>query len=201
LVDPGAVPSSLFDLASTGVPAEKIGIAYPMFGTAATQAAALYALMEPEDARSFFAGLMDAGVRAVDGNSVVRDLVAGGQLAMGLTDTDDAIGAIERGAPVEMVFLDQGSGGMGTLIIPNTVAMVAGAAHPGEAEAFLDYLLSEEVEAQLVDSGWFQMPLRPVPVDQSYFDASSVKGMAVNWVDVYAYIEQAKKDMAEIFVR
>ena len=201
LVDPGDVPDSLFDLASTGVPAEKVGIAYPMFGTAATQAAALYAQMGPEDARSFFAGLRDAGVRAVDGNSVVRDLVAGGQLAMGLTDTDDAIGAIERGAPVEMVFLDQGPGGMGTLIIPNTVAMIAGAAHPEEAEALLDYLLSEELEAELVDSGWLQLPLRSVPVEQLYFDASSVKGMTVSWVEVYAYIEQAKKDMAEIFVR
>jgi len=201
LVDPGDVPDSLFNLASTGVPAEKVGIAYPMFGTAATQAAALYAFLGPEEARALFTDLRDAGVRVVDGNSVVRDLVAGGQLAMGMTDTDDAIGAIERGAPVEMVFLDQGPDDMGTLIIPNTVGMIAGAAHPDEAKVLLDYLLSEEVEAQLVDSGWLQMPLRPVPVEQPYFDASSVKGMTVSWVDVYTHIEQAKKDMAEIFVR
>jgi iron(III) transport system substrate-binding protein len=201
LVDPEDVPGSLFSLAGSAMPADMIGLAYPMFGTAATHAAALYAYLGPDDARSYFTGLRDAGIRMVDGNSVVRDLVAGGQLAMGLTDTDDAIGALERGAPVEMVFLDQGPGDMGTLIIPNTAAIVKGAPHPEEAREFIDYLLSERLEAELVESGWLQLTLRPVDAEQPYFDASSVKGMTVSWVEVYTHIEQAKKDMAEIFVR
>jgi len=201
LVDPGDAPDSLFSLADSAVPADMIGLAYPMFGTAATHAAALYAYLGPDDARAYFTGLRDAGIRMVDGNSVVRDLVAGGQLAMGLTDTDDAIGAVERGAPVKMVFLDQGPGGMGTLIIPNTAAIVKGAPHPDEAEEFIDFLLSERLEAELVESGWLQLTLRPVDAEQPYFEASSVKGMTVSWVEVYAHIEQAKKDMSEIFVR
>ena len=49
--------------------------------------------------------------------------------------------------------------------------------------------------------GWFQLPLRDLDVDQQYFDAGSVKGMDVNYVDIYGYIEQAKSDMSEIFVR
>jgi iron(III) transport system substrate-binding protein len=201
LVDAEDAPDSFLSLTDSSVPADMIGLAYPMFGTAATQAAALYAQMGQEEARAFFTGFRDAGIRMVDGNSVVRDLIAGGQLAMGLVDTDDAIGAMERGAPVEMVFLDQGPGGMGTLVIPNTVAMVKDAPHPDEAKALIDYLLSKRIEAELVDSGWLQIPLRPLDVEQPYFDASAVKGMSVSWVDIYTHIEQAKKDMTEIFIR
>lgn len=201
LVDPEKVPDRLLDLTKTGIPANKIGIAYPMFGTTATHAATLYAELGPEATRNYFTQLRDSGIAVVDGNSVVRDLVASGQLAMGMTDTDDAIGAVDAGAPVSMVFLDQGPGGMGTLITPNTVAMIKGAPHPSEAKTLIDYLLSPEVEADLVEDGWLQVTLRPVGAEQKYFDASSVKGMNVDYDEVYGYLEQVKKDLAEIFVR
>jgi hypothetical protein len=45
------------------------------------------------------------------------------------------------------------------------------------------------------------MPLRPIEVKQPYFDALSVKGMAVGFDEVYANLELAKKDITEIFVR
>ncbi len=201
LVDPDQIPGSLLDLTKTGIPANKIGIAYPMFGTTATHAATLYAELGPETTKNYFTQLRDSGIAVVDGNSVVRDLVASGQLAMGMTDTDDAIGAVDDGAPVSMVFLDQGPGEMGTLITPNTVAMIKGASHPAEAKTLIDYLLSTEVEADLVEDGWLQVTLRPVGAEQSYFDASSVRGMDVDYLEVYGYLEQVKKDLAEIFVR
>ena len=172
-----------------------------MFGTTATHVAALYAELGLEDAEQFLMDLKEVGVLVLDGNGVVRDRVAQGMIEMGLTDTDDSIGAIERGSPVEMVFLDQGYGQMGTLKIPNTVGMVKEGPNPDEAKMLIDYLLSERNVADLVDSGWFQLPLRDINVNQEYFDASGVKGMDVNYVEVYEFIEQAKKDMAEIFVR
>ncbi len=201
LVAPEDYPESIFDLAGYIENGYSVGIAYPVFGTTATHVAALYAEMGVEAAEQFLTDLKEAGISVLDGNGVVRDRVAQGMLDMGLTDTDDSIGAIERGDPVEMVFLDQGDGQMGTLKIPNTVAMVRDGPNPDEARMLIDYLLSEGNVAELVDSGWFQLPLRDINVDQEYFDASSVKGMTVNYVEVYGFIEQAKKDMAEIFVR
>jgi len=199
ITKPEQIPKSIFDL--TKVPADQVGIAYPLFGTTATQAAALYAELGASDAKAFFTELQASGIRVVDGNSVVRDLVVDGQLAMGLTDTDDAIGGIEKGAPVEMVFLDQGVGGIGTLVIPNSVAMIRKAPHEEEAKILIDYLLSEETEADLVKDGWFQLPLRQIDVTQPYFDANKVKGMNVNWDDIYANLKQSQKDLTEIFVR
>jgi len=201
LVAPEEYPASIFDLAGYIENGYGVGLAYPVFGTTATHVAALYAEMGADAAEQLLTDLNVAGVSVLDGNGVVRDRVAQGLLEMGLTDTDDSIGAIERGSPVEMVFLDQDDGQMGTLKIPNTVAMVKDGPNPDEAKMLIDYLLSEENVADLVDSGWFQLPLREIDVNQEYFDASNVKGMDVNYVEVYEYIEQAKKDMAEIFVR
>lgn len=201
LMSPEDYPKSIYDFLDEQYPPEQIAIAYPIFGTTATQVAALYATLGPEDARAFLTQLYDSEIRVVDGNGVVRDLVADGSIMFGLTDTDDSIGAIEDGAPVAMVFLDQGEGEMGTLLIPNSVAKVADGPNSEEAEALIDFLLSEDTVSELVEMGWFQLPLRDLDVDQEYFDANSVKGMTVNYVDIYSYIEQAKSDMTEIFVR
>jgi iron(III) transport system substrate-binding protein len=201
LMDPEDYPSSIYDLLDEKYPADQIAIAYPIFGTTATHVAALYATLGSEEAVEYFTALSERDIRVVDGNGVVRDLVADGNIMFGLTDTDDSIGAIERGAPVEMVFLDQGEDQMGTLLIPNTVAKVKEGPNSVEAEILIDYLLSEETVSELVEMGWFQLSLRDFDIDQDYFDAQSVKGMDVNYVEIYEYIEQAKSDMAEIFVR
>ena len=203
LVAEGDYPSSMLDLiapSSPSVEASQIGLALPMFGTAATQAAALYAAWGPKEARAFYEAVRARGVRLVDGNSVVRDMVADGRLAFGVTDTDDACGALARGAPVKVVIPDQGPGQPGTLIVPNTVALVAGAPHPEAGRAFIDYLLSEETVAGLVDAGWFQVTLRQVPTAAPCLDTSGVRGMDVPLADVAAAMEAAKADMADIFV-
>ena len=201
LMNPEDYPSSIYDFLDEKYTADQITIAYPIFGTTATHVAALYASLGPEEAEAFFTALSEREIRVVDGNGVVRDLVAEGSVMFGLTDTDDSIGAIERGAPVEMVFLDQGEDEMGTLLIPNTVALVKDGPNVEEAKMLIDFLLSEETVGELVEMGWFQLPLRDLEVDQEYFDANSVKGMTVNYVEIYGFIEQAKREMTEIFVR
>jgi hypothetical protein len=40
-----------------------------------------------------------------------------------------------------------------------------------------------------------------VAAKQSFFDASSVRGINVDYETVYGYLEQVKKDLAEIFIR
>ena len=200
---PSEYPNSLFDLV-TPERAAQVAIANPLFGTTATQAAALYAFLGPAEARGFFERLKTGGVQIVDGNSVLRDLVANGQLDYGLTDTDDACGAIQRGAPVVMIFPDQDQGEMGTLIIPNTVAMIANGPNPEEARKLVDYLLSREVEIELIQSGWFSLSLRagvnpaqmggPCPLPM-------IQGMQAHFDDIYTQLSQASSELTEIFIR
>jgi iron(III) transport system substrate-binding protein len=201
LVSSANYPKSIFDLISSKLPAEKIGIASPIFGTSATHVAALYALLGRNDGKNFFETLYRRKVRVVEGNSVVRDLVVRGELLFGITDTDDACGAKKKGAPVGLIFPDQVGKAFGTLVIPGTVALISNAPHPTEAGKLIDFLLSREVERKLVASGWSQLPLRPDAAVGACFDSAKVKAMEVNLTDVYKMLGPAKRDMTEIFVR
>lgn len=196
LMKSGDYPSSLEDLLDPGYPAEKTGIANPVFGTAATHAAAIYAQLGGEKGCDYFEKLKERGVQVVDGNSVVRDMVVNGQLAMGLTDTDDAGAAIKSGRSVDMIFLDQQEDEMGTLVIPNTVAKIKNCKNPDEAEKFIDYLLSADTENALAKAGWFDFTLRGNDSDNL-----QVKGMNLNLNDIYSQLAISKKDMTEIFIR
>lgn len=201
LVAEADMPSSIYDFLDPTYPAEQIGIAYPLFGTTSTHAAALYALLGPEDGKTFFEQLQERGIQIVDGNSVVRDLVASGQMAFGLTDTDDACGAIERGAPVRIIFPDQGSGSIGTLIIPNTIGLIAGSPNSEIGKELIDYLLSTEVEEAMILSGWSHIALRKVEVEQTCLEDVSIQGMTVSLNDVYDQLEKVQSELAEIFLR
>jgi len=198
---PEQYPRSVNDMLASRYPGNTIGIAYPMFGTTATHAAALYRYLGRDNARAFFANISQRQVRVVDGNSVVRDLVADGQLAFGLTDTDDACGALEKGAPVTIIVPDQDDGGMGTLVIPNTVAIINGAPHPAEAAAFIDYLLDKDTEDAMVTSGWIQIPSRDVPTKTACMNITGIKAMNISYQDVYTGIPAIQKDLIEIFIR
>lgn len=171
-------PHSIYDLLSP-VFKDEVGIANPVFGTTASQAAALFLAIGEAEAQRYFRDLLANGVHIVDGNSVVREMVAGGELKLGLTDTDDAFGAIQNHQPVKMIFPDQQ--GMGTLLIPNTAGLVKGCPHPEAAKAFLDYILGRDVEKALAYSDSRQIPLRenvPAPGDVPPYKELTVMNVA-----------------------
>lgn len=192
-------PSSLLDLVRPDWPADQIGIAYPLFGTTATHAAALYAALGPARAKALFVQVRARGVRIVDGNSVVRDMVADGRLMFGFTDTDDAYGAVKRGAPVQIVFPDQQI--MGTLVIPNTVALIANSPNPEAGKALIDFLVSRDVEGKLIASGWSHVPLHPGNVNPIGPDTGPIKNMNVNFEQIFEQIERSQRELRDIFVR
>jgi iron(III) transport system substrate-binding protein len=198
LLPPAQHPQGLADLLDDRWPAATVGIANPLFGTTATQAAALYAQWGAERARTFYGNLHARGVRVVDGNSVVRDLVASGQLAFGLTDTDDAAEALQKGAAVAVVLPDQD--GDGTLVVPGTVAMVAGAPHADAAAALIDYLLAADTERELIRLGGCQTSLRRGTArgDSAF---AAIKPMRVSLHEIQAALPTAQKDLRDIFLR
>ena len=199
LVPPDQYPQSIFDLVKQPDPGDKAAIAYPMFGTTATHAAALYAELGPEQGRKYFTDLKDRKVQAVDGNSVVRDLVAQGRLKMGLTDSDDACGAVKKGAPVKVILPDQKD--LGTLIVPNTVALIAGAPHADTAKVLIDYLVSKESEEELMRLGFNQVSTRQIANTGSCLEQTEIRRMKVDFPAVYRQLSSVKQELAEIFVK
>jgi iron(III) transport system substrate-binding protein len=137
----------------------QIGIAKPLFGTTATHAACLFASWGDQRAKAFFRQLKANGVQVLSGNKQVATAVGSGQLAVGLTDTDDAMGEVDAGASVAIIYPDREPNDLGTLFLPNTLAILKRAPHPEEAEALADALLSPEIEASLANGPSAQIPL------------------------------------------
>ncbi len=180
----------------------KLAIAKPLFGTTATHAAALFSTWGDERARAFLEAVRANDVAILAGNATVRDRVAAGEFAAGLTDTDDANGAIEDGKPVLWHFLDQAADEAGTLVIPNTVSLVRGAPNADAGRLLLDYLLSPEVELRLAQGRSIQIPLNPdvAKVDKTP-KLDDIRTMRVDWDAVAEALPRASAFAKETFVR
>jgi iron(III) transport system substrate-binding protein len=181
LVDGHTPPSSIEDLADPQWNG-KIGIAKPLFGTTSTQAACLFAVLGTEKAEDYFRRVKKNNAQVLGGNKRVAEMVAAGQLAFGLTDTDDAIIEVERGMPVEIVYPDQGLNQIGTLFIPNTISMIKGCPHPAAAKKLIDFLLSPKVEEELSQGAGAQIPLSPLVKSKARVETpSTIKAMQVDF--------------------
>lgn len=134
----------------------RFAIATPYFGTTFTHALVLRQRWGDGVLEAWLRGLRANEAVFAPGNGPVRDLVAAGEVAIGLTDTDDAYGAMLDGKPVAVALPDPQDG---VILIPNTVALVAGAPHATEGQALIDYLLSPEVESALAEARSAQLPL------------------------------------------
>lgn len=189
-------PRSVFDLADPKWRGQ-VAIADPRFGSTSFHVAALYALAGDEKMDDFFRRLKANGVRVVDGNSVVRDLVARGDVKVGLTDTDDVNVAIENGQPIDMVLPDKD--GLGVPVMPNMVSLIANAPHPDEGRRLIDYLLSPDVERQLAQSEAVQIPLHAgVPGPKHIPAIDTFKPMTIDYAKAASRVEDATKRLATI---
>lgn len=148
----------------------RLAMADPRFGTTRGHMGALRTWWDgrlmPGYFNAFAEGLGATGIRLLTtGNSGVVEAIVAGEADAGMTDTDDVWAAQARGAELAFVYprfdKDDSVRGGGTLLIPNTVGVVAGAPHPQLAARFVDFMLSPLVERMLLESDSHNVPLRP----------------------------------------
>jgi len=199
LVKEGQEPRSVLDLLDERFKGRAC-LANPLFGTTSMHAAALFTKLGDAEAKKFFEGFAANGGKILSSNGEVRRRVAAGGFAVGLTDTDDYNVARQEGKPVGVVYPD--SDGMGTVIVPNCVVLIAGGPNSENAKRFIDYLLTPAVEQALAKSEAAQMPvhsgvdvppyvvtldhLKPMEVDYAALGARQeelTKGYLKDWVD------------------
>ena len=169
-------PNSIHDLADPKW-AGKCTMARPVFGTSATHAAVLLSSLGDEQGLKLLAA-MTSNATIQGGNKQVAQKVAAGQFAFGLTDTDDAMIEIERGEPVAIVFPDQLENQCGTLLIPNTLAIIKNGPNPSRAQQMLKRLLEADIESRLAAANSVQLPL----ASDIYPDEGS--GVMAKWLSV-----------------
>lgn len=189
-------PRSVFDLTDPRWKG-RVAIADPRFGSTSFHVAALYAALGDERADEYFRRLKANDVKIVDGNSVVRDMVARGEILAGLTDSDDVNVAIETKQPVAMVLPDRD--GIGVPVMPNMVSLIANAPHPDEARRLIDYLLSPEVERKLAESEAVQIPLHAgVPGPKNMPALATFKPMTLDYGKAAGRVEDVTTRLQRI---
>jgi iron(III) transport system substrate-binding protein len=181
--------------------AGRVGMARPLTGTTLTHATALFVRLGEEAAMDYLQRVKGGGVSLTSGNATLMRLVSEGELAWGWTDTDDYNRARQKGRPVEVVFPDAGEEGIGTLFIPNTIAVLEDAPHPDAARQLVDYLLSEEVERRLAGFDGAQIPLHESLQDEPHaLPLERMKPMEVDYTAIGAAIDERFAQLKEMFL-
>ncbi len=182
-----ATPNSIRDLANPRWRGQT-AIANPLFSTATMHVAALFTVWGDDSAKAFLEALKANGVHVVPSNGEVKRLVAAGEVAFGLTDTDDANEAVKDGSPVEVVYPDQD--GMGTLVMPTVAVLLKGAPHPAAGRRLIDYLVAPNTEERMAQLA-AHMPLGAgVPRVPGVRGIDQVRPMRVDYARVAATMER-----------
>ena len=191
-------PTSIMDLLDSKWQG-RVGFAKPLAGTTATHAACLFSVWGEEKAREYFNELK-ANARVMAGNKQVAQAVANGELAFGLTDTDDAIIELEALRPVAIVFPDQGEEQLGTLFIPNTVAIIKDSDSGPESKALVDFLLSRKVEEMLAKGPSAQIPLNAEVKMRSRVEPEApLKTMKIDFLEATEQWDAAATFLRDLF--
>lgn len=143
----------------------RIAIAVPSTGTTAGHMAALYTLWGEEKFRGWLIGLRANQAKLLGGNSVVAQLTGQGALVAGLTDNDDVDATLATGLRLTALLPDQAEGEQGTLLVPTTLALVAGAPNTANAKRLLEFLASKPNEDEMVRSSFLRGSLRTLDTD------------------------------------
>jgi iron(III) transport system substrate-binding protein len=197
LPDPSQRPSSIHDLVDPKWKGN-CGIAKPLFGTTATQAAVMFSQWGEEKAQSFFTAAKD-NANIESGNKQVALNVAAGRYAWGITDTDDAIIEVDDGRPVMMIFPDQADDQTGTLLIPNTLCLIKNGPNRDNAQRLVDFLLTAHVEDQLAVGRSAQFPLSSQAKEKSRSQPDDLKVMKVDFEAAAEQWDSSSKFLAELF--
>lgn len=199
LVPRDRFPRSMNDIVAAEW-AGRAGIVRPVTGTTLTHVTALYEVLGTEATDAFLDAVQARGCPLPPGNGRLAKLVGEGEIAFGFTDTSDYRLVKAEGKPVDVVYPDQGEGEIGTLLLPNTVALIAGGPNPANGRRLLEFLLSDESERILAFHQRGHIPLKPgVEHPPEVLVPGDFREMDVDFSVVGARVGERLKEMNERF--
>jgi len=184
-------------------------MAEPLTGTTYTHAVALLTRDEAaaKDLFQRIAAARESGaMKLVLSNGQVMRLVkdASNKVAFGLTDTDDAWSAMRQNPKLVVVYPDSAEGEAGTVLIPNTVALVKGGPNPTQGEKLLRWLASARIEEDLAKGDTAQIPLRagvtvPANPKLKWVPGKDFVAAKIDWRAVAGNIDRWRDYLAQLF--
>jgi iron(III) transport system substrate-binding protein len=148
LPDPAAWPRTLEDLASERFHG-KISMATTNEETTVSQISSIRAAKGDAYAWGLIDRLLANGLRTYESNKATREALVRDHNAVALVNSSNYHVFLMEGNPVGEAWLDQEDGGLGTHVEAHVVALVKDAPNREAGEAFVDFLLSAEIQTLL----------------------------------------------------
>ena len=159
LVKSADAPKSVFDL--TAPPWKgKLAVASIREGGVRLWLGSLLLLKGEEFTTRYLNDLKANGLKVLANHTEVANAVARGEFAAGLLNHYYYVPKKKEGAPLDLVYPDQGPSDIGTLVTPLSVSILKGAGRPAAARAFVDFVLSPEGQAPMTTQEQ-EFPLTP----------------------------------------
>ncbi|HAL17116.1 MAG TPA: ABC transporter substrate-binding protein [Anaerolineaceae bacterium] len=179
LVVPEDLPTSIFDLTDPKWKG-KIAAAGSTNGSMQAQIAAMRQLLGEEETEAWLQGLLDNEVTFFGGHTDVRKAVGAGEFALGLVNHYYYHLQLAEGSKVGVIYPDQGDGQLGLITNTTAVAVVKGAQNVSAAQAFVDFLVSEQGQKLFAEQN-YEYPLLPgVPLRDGVQPLESFRLAEVN---------------------
>ncbi|SLN64072.1 Iron uptake protein A1 precursor [Roseivivax jejudonensis] len=147
----------------------------------------------PDLGWDYYEGLAEQGAIAQGGNGGTYQAVAGGQALYGFVVDFLALRNIQDGAPVGFVFPEEG-----VSAVTEPVAILETAQNVEAAQAFVDFLLSEQGQELAARQGY--LPAHPDVAAPDYFpDRSGIEVITFDPAEALANDAENKERFAETF--
>lgn len=159
LVPPDDLPQSVLDLTDAKWKGQ-VGSSNSTNGSMVAHLAVLREQLGDAQAELFIKGLVANETQFFGGHTDVRKAVGAGELKLGLVNHYYYHLSKAEGAPVGIVYPDQGDGQMGMPVNSTNAAIVKGAPHADLARLFIDFMLSPRGQ-QIYAERNFEYPVAP----------------------------------------
>jgi iron(III) transport system substrate-binding protein len=159
LVSEDELPTSIFDLTDPKWLGQ-IAATGSTNGSMQAQIAAMRQLLGEEETETWLNGLLANEVTFFGGHTDVRKAVGAGEFKLGLVNHYYFHLQLAEGSNVGIIFPDQGDGQVGLFTNATAAAVVKGGRNLAAAQAFLDFLVSEEGQKLFAEQN-YEYPLLP----------------------------------------
>jgi iron(III) transport system substrate-binding protein len=200
LVRPEDAPRSVFALTDPQYRG-KVAIASIREGGVRLWLASLLQERGEEFTVKYINDLLANGMQVLPNHTEVTNAVVRGEVALGLANHYYYALEVKKnpGAPLGLIYPDQGPNDAGTLVMPLTVGIIKGAKNPGAARAFVDFALSGEGQLPLTTQE-SEFPLAEgVPLGEAAAPGVKPIGEIKRPRTDFAKLAEAEKRAVELF--
>ncbi len=159
LVDPEDLPTSLLDLTDPRW-AGQVGAPQSTNGATMANLVVMRKLLGEERTEQFMRDLVANDTQFFGGHTEIRKAVGAGELQLGWVNHYYYHLSLAEGAPVGVIYPDQGEGEMGIAYNSTNAGIINGGPNPDIAQLFVEFMLSPEGQ-QIYAEQNFEYPILP----------------------------------------